>query len=126
MNGPPLDFLPQKDTKPVANHVPIPVPWHWHDQVKSELDRDIRLGILAPVPWGTPVLWLSRMLIQLKPVNGKPCRVVDLQNLNEHVEWMTHHQDTPYNLVSMIPRNQFKSILDSWNVYHSIPMSKEA
>jgi len=41
---------------PTAFHSPKPVPIHWQDDVKAGLDRDVRLGVLEPVPVGEPVV----------------------------------------------------------------------
>ena len=38
------------DAKPVARHLPVPVTLHWRDAVKEGLDRDVRLGVIEPVP----------------------------------------------------------------------------
>ena len=56
-------------TKPTA-YLPIPVPIHWQDDVKAGLDRDIRLGVIEPVPVDEPVTWCHRMVICAKK-NGK-------------------------------------------------------
>lgn len=60
-----------EDAEPTAFHSPIPVPIHWLDQVKADLDRDIRLGVIEPVPIGEPVTWCHRMVICAKK-NGTP------------------------------------------------------
>ena len=60
------DHLIDPKAKPTAYHSPIPVPIHWQDDVKAELDRDVRLGVLEPVPIGEPVTWCHRMVICAK------------------------------------------------------------
>ena len=45
MTGPPVMLMIADDAKPVASHSPIPVPIHWHDEVKADLDRDVRLDL---------------------------------------------------------------------------------
>ena len=52
--------------KPTAYHSPIPVPIHWQDGVKAGLDRDVRLGVLKPVPVSEPITWCNRMVICAK------------------------------------------------------------
>ena len=47
-------------------HTPISVPLHWQKQVKADLDRDIALGVIEPVPVGEPMTWCSRMVITRK------------------------------------------------------------
>ena len=45
------------DAAPVAHHAPVPVPAHWQEEVKAGLDRDVRLGVIEPVPVGDPVTY---------------------------------------------------------------------
>ena len=60
MEGPPMKLMIDPKAEPVAHHSPIPVPIHWQDEVKAGLDRDVRLGVLEPVPIGEPVTWCQR------------------------------------------------------------------
>ena len=57
MEGPPMKLMIDPKAEPVAHHSPIPVPIHWQDEVKAGLDRDVRLGVIEPVPIGEPVTW---------------------------------------------------------------------
>ena len=125
MSGPPVDihFLP--DVTPEAVHTPIPVPFHWKQQVKADLDQDVRLGIIEPVPQGTPTRWCSRMVVTAKK-DGSPRRTVDLTNVNKATLRETHHTPTPFNLVADIPTGTKKTVLDAWNGYHSLPLAEEA
>ena len=125
MSGPPVNihFLP--DATPQAVHTPIPVPHHWKKQVKADLDQDVRLGIIEPVPEGTPTRWCSRMVVTAKK-DGNPCRTVDLTNVNKATLRETHHTPTPFNLVADIPTGTKKTVLDAWNGYHSLPLAEEA
>ncbi len=54
MEGPPMRLMIDPQASPTAHHSPIPVPLHWQDDVKDGLDRDVRLGVLEPVPIGEP------------------------------------------------------------------------
>ena len=56
MSGPPLRLKIDPLATPTAHHSPIPVPLHWQEEVKAGLDRDVRLGVLEPVPIGTRYL----------------------------------------------------------------------
>lgn len=94
MTGPPIRLMIDADAKPVAHHTPIPVPLHWQDDVKAGLDQDVRLGVIEPVPIGTPVTWCHRMVICAKKT-GKPRRTVDFQPLNAHATRETHHTQSP-------------------------------
>ena len=101
-----------------------PVPIHWHDEVKADLDRDVRLGVIEPVPIGEPVTWCHRMVVCAKK-NGKPRRTVDFQPLNAHATRETHHTQSPYHQVRSVPPLTKKTVSDAWNGYHSVPLRKE-
>ena len=76
-------------------HIPIPVAYHWKREVKENLNRDIRLGMIESLPAGTPTTWCSRMVVAPKPHTGKPRRMVDLQVVNKVSLRETHHTTTP-------------------------------
>ena len=80
MDGPPMRFMINPNATPIAHHSPIPVPLHWQDDVNAGLDRDVRLGVLEPVPIGEPVTWCHRMVICAKQ-NGTPRRTINFQPL---------------------------------------------
>ena len=71
MTGPDMIIRIDDDVSPVAIHSPLPVPHHWKRQVKEGLGRDCRLGVIEPVPAGTPTTWCSRMVVTSKP-DGTP------------------------------------------------------
>ena len=125
MKGKPLDIAFIPGTKPIAVHTPIPVPHHWKKKVKQDIDRDVALGIIEPVPVGTPTTWCSRMVVAPKK-DGSPRRTVDLQKLNAATMRETHHTPSPFNQASLIPAHMRKTILDAWNGYHSLPLSPNA
>ena len=109
------------DADPVAFHTPIPIPLHWQDEVKAGLDQDVRLGVLEPVPIGTPVTWCHRMVICAKKT-GKLRRTVDFQPLNAHATRETHHTQSPFHQARSVPHGKLKSVFDAWNGYHSEPL----
>jgi hypothetical protein len=121
---PPLQLHADPKAKPVAVHTPVSIPIHWQVQVKEELDRDVRLGVIEPVQMGEPTAWCSRMVVCPKS-DGSPRRTVDLQALNRTAVRQTHPSDTPFHLAAAIPSNSVKSILDCWNGYHSVPLAPE-
>ncbi|GFN87456.1 retroelement polyprotein [Plakobranchus ocellatus] len=61
MSGPPMKLMVDPEAKPVAHHNPILVPTHWLEEVKAGLDQDVQLGVIEPVPVGTPVTWCHHM-----------------------------------------------------------------
>ncbi|XP_057299519.1 uncharacterized protein LOC130630139 [Hydractinia symbiolongicarpus] len=99
MTGEPLKIQFREDENPVSVHKPIPVPHHWKESVKDQLDQDVNLGIVEPVPTGTPTNWCSRMITVPKN-DGTPRR--------------TFH------------RKPKKTTLDAWNGYHSVPLANDA
>ncbi len=124
MAGPPLRLMVDPDAQPVAHHTPIPVPIHWRDEVKAGLDRDVALGVIEPVPVGTPVTWCHKMVICPKK-SGKPRRTVDLQPLNRHAVRETHHTQSPFHQARSVPPNTYKTVFDAWNGYHSIALHED-
>ena len=121
MSGPPLRLMIDHSKPPTAHHTPIPVPVHWQNEVKASLDRDTDLGVIEPVPIGTPVTYCHRMVICAKK-NGKPRRTVDMQSLNANAKRETHHTPSPFHLARSVPQNTVKTVCDAWNGYHSIPL----
>ena len=111
--------------EPVTVHKPISVPHHWRAEVKKDLDRDCDLGILEKIPNGIPTKWQSRMVVVAKK-NGKPRRTVDLSPLNKHCYRETHSTETPFNQVSMVVKNTYKSVVDAWNGYHAVELDEES
>ena len=115
----PLRLHVDESAKPVAIKTPSQVPLHWKAAVKEGLERDVRLGVIEKVPENTPTTWCSRMLITAKS-DGSPRRVVDFQEVNKACPRQTHHTETPWALVSSVPPNMRKSVLDAWHGYHSV------
>ena len=122
--SPPLELFIDPTVKPIACHKPAQVPIHFKDTVEAELRRDVRLGVLEEVPTNTPTTWCSRMCITVKK-NGKPRRTIDLQALNRHAVRQTHSVETPFHIVSEVPPDTFKTTMDAWNGYHSVPIKEE-
>ena len=124
MKGEPMPIITDPNVKPVAVHRPVPVPLHWMKKVKEDLDQDVHLGIIEPVPINTPTSWCSRMVIVPKS-SGEPRRTVDYKALNDASVRQTHHTKSPFALASEVPRGTVKSVLDVWNAYHSVPIRAE-
>ena len=121
MDGPPMRLMIDPDATPTAHHSPIPVPLHWQEEVKAGLDRDIRLGVLEPVPVGEPVTWCHRMVTCAKK-NGSLRRTIDLQPLNAHATRETHHTQSPFHQARAVPQDTRKTVFDAWNGYHSVAL----
>ena len=111
MTGSPLELHMDPQASPVACHKVVPVPLHWREQVKADLDHDVRIGVLERVPDNTPVTWQSRMVITAK-ASGEPRRTIDFQPLNKHSTRQTFPVDSPFNLASRVPAGTKKSVCE--------------
>ena len=61
MKGHPLPIITDPAVQPVSIHSPIPVALHWEKKVKEDLDRDVALSVIEPVPVNTPVRGAPRL-----------------------------------------------------------------
>ena len=120
----PLRLHIDPKAKPVAIRTPSQVPLHWKQAVKEGLARDERLGVIERVKENTPLSWCSRMVITAK-ADGSPRRVVDFKEVNKACPRQTHHTETPWAIVSSVPPNTKKSVLDAWNGYHGVEIDAE-
>ena len=112
-----------KEATPSVSHKAIPVPLHWMDKVKADIDRDVQLGVIEPVPIGEAVTWCHRIFVTAKK-NGDPRRTVDLQSLNRHATRETHYTSSPFQ-ARTVPHGTKKTVIDAWNGYHSVPLHEE-
>ena len=63
IQGPLLEFKVDQNVVPHAVYTPATVPAHWTKKVKADIDRNVALGVLEPVPLNTPTNWLHTMVI---------------------------------------------------------------
>ena len=70
MSGLPMMIHIDPEAYPVAVHKHIPIPHHWQETVKAELDRDCELGIIEKASVGVPKRWQSRMVVRVSPRGG--------------------------------------------------------
>ena len=49
----------------------------------------------------------------------------DLQPLNKHAVRQTHAGESPFQIVTEVPKNSIRTSLDAWNGYHSVPIKEE-
>ena len=109
MTGPPMRLMIEPNAVPFASHKPIPVPVHWQEDIYAGLQQDVKLGVIEPVPVGTPVTWCHRMIVVPKK-SGKPRRTVDLQPLNRYAVRETHHTESPFHQARAVPPGTYKSV----------------
>ena len=125
MSGPPYKFHLVDEAMPYAAHTPIPIPHHWKAQVRDMLESDIAAGILQRVPIGEPTEWCMRM-VTVEKKNNEPRRTIDYQPINKFCKRETHHTPPPIDVISNIPSQCYKTVLDAFNGYHQIPLDKES
>ena len=65
------------------------------------------------------------MVVTPKPNSNEPRRVIDYSAVNLHAPRQTHAAQSPWSLVSSIPPNQYKTVLDNWHGYHSVEVAEE-
>ena len=121
MDGPPVEIHIKDDAVPVAHHKAIPVPIHWRDQVYADIARDVALNVIEPVPLGEPSDWCHHMVVARKH-DGSPRRTVDLSPLNKFCKRETHNPEQLFHIVRRVPRDTWKTVVDAWNGYHSLPL----
>lgn len=110
--------------QPVVTRRPPNVSIHWQQKVSDQLDRDVALGVMERVPPNTPVTCLHSMVLTPKS-DGTSHHMVDLQLLNCHGVWETHHTIPPIKQAKAVPPNTFKTVTDAWNSFHSIEIRPE-
>ena len=123
-DSPPIQLHVDPTVKPYAIHKPRPVPIHWRDQVKAEVDRDVRIGVLEEFPIGKTTDWCSPMVICPK-TNGNPRRTVNIQRLNDVALRQTPTAESPFHQALSVPNQTVKTVVDAWQGYHSVPLTEE-
>ena len=124
MTGPPIEMHVDESAKPKACHTAAPVALHWQSQVHKDLLRDEALGVIERVPYGEPVTWCHRMVVTRKH-DGSPRRTVDLSPLNKFCKRETFSAEAPFPLARRVPGKTWKTVMDAWNGYHSVPLREE-
>ena len=122
--GKPMKIHTKPDTKPFCCKRPSTIPLHFRDQVRADIESDIKKGILERVPAGRPDTWCARLVIQPKK-NGKARRTVDLSYLSKHGLEESHHTRSAPMVAKSVPANKFKSTLDCVDGYHGIVLAEE-
>ena len=125
MQGSPHHIHLQEGAHPYACHTPATVPKHWAAEVRKQLDEDVKLGVIRPVPAGVPTEWCARMVVVAKK-SGKPRRTVDFQKLNSCCLRETHHTPTPFDMVSDVPPHSFKTVADAHWGFHQVELDEES
>ena len=111
MTGPPITINIDPEATSTTIHSPAPIPIHWRDEVKKQLDADVALGVIEKKEPNTPTTWCHRA-IWVRKSDGSPRRVVDFQTLNRHCLRDTHHTVPPFNQARAIPHDTYRSVTD--------------
>ena len=109
-DSPPCRLFVDQDAKPIAIHKSRPVPVHWQEEVKRDLDCDVRLGVLEGPLMDDPAIWCAPMHVA-EQKNGKPRRTVDFQGLNKSCQRQTHAVKAPFHQCSAVPPGMYKTTL---------------
>ena len=133
MTGVPKAHIHLKpDAKPFARHTPNTVPIAWKPAVEALLKSQSQRRIIAKSPPGTTAVWCSPLVVTPKksynPSDALPdlCMTVDLQRLNSQCIRETHHCESPFTLVSQVPPNTYKTVLDAVDRYQAIDLDEES
>jgi hypothetical protein len=97
----PISIQLVADARPVAANTASTIPFHLRDEVKAQLEVDVRLGVIERVPIGVPTIWQARMHAVIRP-NSEPRRTVNLRQLNTHCLRETEHIVPPYQQARLI------------------------
>ena len=55
----PVRIFVKENARPYAVHVPALIPVHFREEVKKQLDSDVRLGVIEKVPPNTTTAWCA-------------------------------------------------------------------
>ena len=119
-----LSLMIDLKAKPVSNKRCYLVPLYSKERVIKSLETDLKLGVCERVPPNTEDIWCSPMIIAPKK-NGEPQRIVDLRHLNKSAARQTHGGETPFALATSVPPGTYRTTLDAWNGYHSVPIREK-
>ena len=112
MKGPPTSIHVDPKATPISLKKPAPVPIHFQDQVLSDLNREVNIGVLERLPLGEPTTWIFRMVVTRK-ADGTARRTVDLSPMNKHCVREVHTSKSPFAMARSVPDNSFKTVYDS-------------
>ena len=103
MSGEPMKIRLKPDA-PLSSvkYRPIPVPFHFKQSAKRDIDRDIRMGVLQKKPQGEATTYCSQTVFTPPKCNGEPRRTIDYRDLNPfnpvHLIWFLQFQQAPLTL----------------------------
>ena len=125
MTGEPMKIHLKENVETFAISTTRSIPFAWRDEVKENLDRMTRQGIVKPLG-DSPTRWCHPLVVVPKSKGGvRLC--VDLTKLNTFVRRPIHPMKTPKEAVSNIkPESKYFSTLDATQGYWQIALSQES
>lgn len=96
ITGTPPHIHPAANAVPFACHTPTSVPKHWEEEVRAQIDENVRRHVLT----GKATEYRARMMVLTKK-SGQPLRTVDFQRLKAACICETNH--TPLPLLTWCP-----------------------
>ena len=64
-------------------------------------------------------------MVVMAKKNGKARHTVDFKALNRAAPRQTHATEAPFLLASQVPADSWKTCLDAWEGYHSVPLHED-
>lgn len=126
---PKADIHLSPNATPYFRATPNQLPYYWREATKELLDEFVRRGMIAKKPIGTPTPWCHPMVITAKKSNTSRPKIrmtVDLTHLNSQCIRELHHVESPFKLVSQIPKNTYKTVLDAVDGYQAIELDEKS
>ena len=93
--------------------------------MKADLERAVALEVIERVAVNTPLTWCSGMHVVGKK-DGSCRRTVDLRPLNSATAAQTHLTQSPITQVQKVPAGTWRTTMDAWNGYHSVPLDEDS
>ena len=115
------DIKLQENAVPVVNAA-RKIPLTIVDEVKNELDRMVRLGVIAKVE--TPTDWVNSMVVVQRPGKMRIC--LDPNNLNKCVMREHTHLPTAEEILSKITGARVFTKIDAKDGYWQIPLTEKS
>ncbi len=124
MSGPPLELHIDESIPHKPAQTPAMVALHDQEAIKKQIDEDVALGVIEPVPHGDTSKYCHRMVVTRK-ADGTPRRTIDMSSLNKATIRETHHVRPPFQQARSIPPYTWKTGTDARNGFHSTPLRTE-
>ena len=125
MHGPPHRIHLKEGARSHTCYTPASIPKHLANEVRKQLDDDVKRGVIRPVPAGEATEWCACMVVVAKK-SGKPRRTVDFQKLNSCCLRETHHTPAPFDMVSDVSPHSFKTVPDAHWGFRQVELEEES